>query len=292
MSKKYLGIICLLYSGIFGYVVFFDKLKNFLAPQMQIYIKLSIIPMLIIGIVMLFNNKVNYKFKASDLVLILPLVLLILSGDGRLTASFASNRTMNFNTENRTKAEVKEKSKEESKKETVAVTKPAVIKEEKQEEIKPIVVEEQKPTYDFTNPYFNVIDETYSDLANYLTFASKADKYQGKTIKVKGFVLKEMALLTSEYFALGKYNISCCAADAEFTGFIVKYDRNKVKENGWYEIEGILEKGVDSEGYNIMYINVVNIKEVDAKSEEQYVYPCYAYDEGLCAATAKYNLEY
>jgi hypothetical protein len=39
MSKRYLGIICLLYSGLFGYVIFFDKLKNFLAPQMQIYIK-------------------------------------------------------------------------------------------------------------------------------------------------------------------------------------------------------------------------------------------------------------
>ena len=111
--KRYLGIICLLYSGIFGYVVFFDKLKMFLAPQMQIYIKLSIIPMLLIGLVMLFNNKVHYKFKISDLVLILPLILLIFAGDGRLTTSFASNRTTNLNTENRTKSEEKVEDKKE-----------------------------------------------------------------------------------------------------------------------------------------------------------------------------------
>ena len=98
--KRYLGIICLLYSGIFGYVVLFDKLKLFLAPGMQLYIKLSIIPLLLIGLVMIFNSKVHYKFKVSDLILILPLILLIFAGDGRLTASFASNRSMNLKNTN------------------------------------------------------------------------------------------------------------------------------------------------------------------------------------------------
>ena len=68
MSKRYLGIICILYSLIFAYEVIFDKLKLFLAPQMHIYIKISIIPLLLVGLVMLINNKIDYKFKISDLI--------------------------------------------------------------------------------------------------------------------------------------------------------------------------------------------------------------------------------
>lgn len=275
--KRYLGIICLLYSGIFGYVVFFDKLKMFLAPQMQIYIKLSIVPMLLIGLVMIFNNKVHYKFKISDLVLILPLILLIFAGDGRLTASFASNRTTNLNTENRAKSESKEKDKTEE------------PKQEKKEEPK---VEEPNESYDFSNPNFDIVDTSYSELSNYITFAPKADKFKGQTIRVRGFALKKASYLPDGYFTIGKYAISCCAADAGFTGFIAKYNNNKITENKWYEVEGVLEKGKDAEGYDIMYIKVINIKEISSKGEEQYVYPCYAYDDGACEALSKYNLEY
>ena len=94
------------------------------------------------------------------------------------------------------------------------------------------------------------------------------------------------------YFAIGKYAISCCAADAGFTGFIAKYDNSKITADKWYEVEGILEKGKDKEGYDIMYIKVINSKEISSKGEEQYVYPCYAYDDGSCEAMSKYNLEY
>lgn len=283
--KRYLGIICLLYSGIFGYVVFFDKLKMFLAPQMQIYIKLSIVPMLLIGLVMLFNNKVHYKFKISDLVLILPLILLIFAGDGRLTSSFASNRTTNLNTENRTKSEEKV---EDKKEEIIGLPK----NEENKEEVKEEPKEETTESYDFSNVDFDIVDANYSELSNYITFAPKADKFKGQTIRVRGFALKKASYLPDGYFAIGKYAISCCAADAGFTGFIAKYDNSKITADNWYEVEGILEKGKDKEGYDLMYIKVINIKEISSKGEEQYVYPCYAYDDGSCEAMSKYNLEY
>ena len=286
MSKRYLGLICLLYSGIFGYVVIFDKLKLFLAPQMQIYIKLSLIPLLIIGLVMLFNNKVHYKFKISDLVLILPLILLIFAGDGRLTSSFASNRTTNLNTENRTKSVEKVEDKKDE--EIIELPK----SEEQIEEVKEEPKEEITETYDFSNVDFEIIDANYSELSNYITFAPKADKFKGQTIRVRGIALKKASYIPDGYFAIGKYAISCCAADAGFTGFIAKYDNSKITEDKWYEVEGILEKGKDKDGYDIMYINVINIKEISSKGEEQYVYPCYAYDDGSCEAMSKYDLEY
>ena len=269
MMKRFLGVICLLYSGIIIYVALFDKLKFFLAPQMQIYIKLSVIPLIIIGLVMLFNRNVNYKFKISDLILLLPLILLIFSGDGRLTSSFANNRTTPLNL-NRNKSEDKTVEKKEIEQQN----------------------SENKKSYDFSKPYFNVIDESYKELSEYLPFNPKAEKYKGKTIRLRGFIINKLEFLQDEYFAIGKYAISCCAADAGFTGFIAKYDKNKIEDGKWYEVEGILKKGKDKEGFDIMYIEVINIKEINSKDEEQYVYPCYSYKDGSCKEMSKYNLEY
>ena len=231
---------------------------------MQIYIKLSIVPMLFIGIIVLLDNKFNYKFKISDLVLLLPIVLLILAGDGRLTANFASNRTMNFNKKERSRTEE--------------------VKQEKKDK--------SKEKYDFSKPYFEIVDTNYSELSDYITFAPKADKFEGKTIRVRGFSIKYASYLADGYFALGKYSITCCAADAGFTGFIVKYDIDKVLSNKWYEVEGVLEKGQDADEYDSMYINAINVKEINSKDEEQYIYPCYSYGDDACKVIEEYNLEY
>ena len=43
---------------------------------------------------------------------------------------------------------------------------------------------------------------------------------------------------------------------------------------------------------NLNIENKEKMKKKQAKKEEQYVYPCYAYDDGLCKSVKKYNLEY
>jgi len=266
MTKRFLGFISLLYSGIILYLLISNSLKNFLAPSMQLYVKITIIPLIIIGFVMLFNNKVNYKFKISDLVLLIPLIMLIIAGDGKLTSTFASSRATNYTTEERIKSE------------------------EAVQDYREVV--EETYDYDFSNPYFDIVDANYNELSNYLTFSPKASVYEGKTIKVRGFVLKNISYVPNGYYSIGKLSISCCAADAIFTGFVVKDNNSKVVSDKWYEIEGILEKGKDKDGYDIMYIKVINLKEIDESLSEQYVYPCYAYDDGVCEAIAKYDLEY
>lgn len=269
MRNKYLSIICFLYSFIIGYVWFTNGLKNFLAPQMQIYIKIAFFVLIIIGLIILFiKSRSNIRF--TDLFLLLPLIVLLLSGDGKISASLADNRSANYNTENRVKIDQEE-----------------LEKKKKEMESREI----ERLSYDFSKPYFDVTDKTYDDLVNYMLY-EKAIKYEGKTIRVKGFAVKYAKYLRDGYFALGKYVISCCAADATFGGFIVKLDDYTVIHNKWYEIEGILEPAIDADGYQIMTIKIINLKEIDGKKEEQYVYPCYAYDDGVCSETKKYNLEY
>ena len=257
--KKFLGIICLLYSGIIGYIWFNNKLKFFLAPNMQVYIKISLFMFLIMGIIILFN-KSHYKFKISDLVLILPLIMLFTCGDCVLTTGLAKNK---------------------------------VSKTITHKKVKKKVIEEKidSTEYDFNDVYFDIKDNIYADVSGYLSSSEKAVKFKDKTIRVRGFALKYESFLPSGYFALGKYVITCCAADSSFSGFIFKYDSYKIKDNHWYEIEGILKEGTDKEGYSMMYIDVKSIKEIDSSSEEQYVYPCYSYDE-TCSQLKKYDLSF
>ena len=90
---------------------------------------------------------------------------------------------------------------------------------------------------------------------------------------------------------LGKYVITCCAADSSFIGYAVKQGDFKVQNGGWYEIEGVLEKTNLGEDFSVLAIRVINIKTIDQNSEEQYVYQCFAYDkDGSCKKLQEYDM--
>ena len=259
--KRFLGIISLIYSLIISYVWFFDKLKMFLAPNMQIYIKLSLPVLFIMSLVLLLNKHIHYKFKISDTILLLPLIMLILCNDGRLDSSFASKRI--------------------NKKQTTKETK----------NVEDIVEDEiDNEEYDLSHIDYDIVDEVYENLSSSITYTLNHDFYVGKTIRVKGLSLKEADFIPKNFHMIGKYAITCCAADAGFTGFIFNYDGN-IKDNTWYEIEGVLKKGKDNDGYDIIYIKVINLKEIDSKSEGQYIYPCYNYGDGSCSKLDNYEVK-
>ena len=279
--KRFVGIICILYSLIIYYVWYFDKLKNYLSPQMQIYIKIISIPLLLMGIILLVCKNIEYKFKFSDFILLLPLVMLFIANDGKLSMNLANNRLGNFGSSKVNELKIDEELSDEEIG-TIDITNRD--KENKEEDNNLVYIEK--------NIDFEIIDENYEYLANYLTFSEKALKFKGKSIKVKGFSITNGDFLPSGFFALGKYIISCCAADATFSGFYIRYDLSKIKSNTWYEIEGILNSATDPDGHSILYINVTNINEITANDEEQYAYPCYVYDNGMCSAVKKYDIDY
>ena len=255
--KKYLSIVSLIYSSIIIYIFISDKLSNYLAPSMYLNLIIAIILLVIITIISLLS-KSHYTFNYKDLILLLPLLTILLSQDGVLSTTFASSRINNY----------------------------SPSREITEESTNKIDIDQ----IDISKIDFDISDAAYAEVANYLTFHPNAKDYENKTIKVNGFSILNNNLVPNGYFALGKYLISCCAADSEFVGFIIKYDTTNIKDNAWYEVEGILRKGKDNEGYDIMYIEVVNLKEID--TQKQYVYPCYSYDDGLCSEISKYNLKY
>ena len=268
MKNKFLGLICLLYSIIIIYVWFFGYLDNYLAPNIQIYLKISLIPMIIMGIFFIFMNF-PYKFKLSDILLLLPLIMIICAGDGNLSTALASNKMMKINRQgNKSLNEV-------------------VNKNINNNDIK--VIENEKK--DEEEIFFDVQDSVYSYLADYITYMSGSKKFIGKTIRVRGFVVDYSEYLADGYSAIGKYSITCCAADAEFAGFVIKYDFSKLKVNSWYEVEGVLELAKDAEGYDIVVINPKSVVQIFS-NEKQYVYSCNNYGDGSCSDLLKYDFEY
>ena len=270
--KKFLGIVCFIYSSLILYIWIKGDLNNYIAPNMQMYIKGSLIPLIIIGIV-LVTNKINYKFKPSDLILLLPILLVFFSGDGNLSIGVAKVKAT---AKNRTKTEIVDNTQIEDTK----------IEDTKTEDI---VESSNTKIEEF---YFDITESNYSYLADYITYIPGAKKYVGKTIKAKGFAVDYSEYLTDDYFTFGRYMITCCAADAEYTGFMVKYPKNKIEYGKWYEVEGYLEQGKDSEGYDVMTINPISVKEVKQGDANNYVYSCETYGKKACDEMLKYDLEY
>ena len=276
MRNKFLGIICLVYSSIIGYVWIFDKLKNYLALQMQAYIKISLFPLMIIGIALIISKNKS-KFKISDIVLLIPLIFLFISGDGRLDVNFASNRLSDYN----------------GKESSISKTK-SVIKENNDKDTDfndNLDYKNNNINIDMSNIKYDIVDEAYNELAIYFAFDSKALKHEGETIKIRGFAVNNESYIPDGYFMLGKYVITCCAADSSFIGYAVKMGDFKIKNGAWYEIEGVLEKTDSGDDFSMMAVKVINIKSIDKNSEEQYVYQCFAYDkDGTCKKLQEYDM--
>lgn len=268
--KKFLAFVCFLYASLIIFIWLKGDLNNYIAPNMQIYIKTSVFFLIIIGIV-LFVNKINYRFKVSDLILLLPFILIMFASDGVLSVDIAKVKATS---KSRNKTEINEIKKDENKQNDNII------------ENTPIT---QNKIEDF---YFDIEESTYSYLADYLTYMTGARKYVGKTIKAKGFAVDYNEYLTDDYFAFGRYMITCCAADAEFTGFMVKYPSEKIEYGKWYEVEGYLELGKDNEGYDVMTINPTSVKEVSQGDSNNNVYSCDSYGKGECEKLQKYDLEY
>ena len=268
MKNKYLGIICILYSSIIFYVYFSNLLKKYLAPQMQIYLIIAAIPLLIMGIIMILS-KTHNKIRLSDFILLLPLLLIIVAGDANLSMSLATNRMGNLKNNYESQKSISQEQVDQILEERIKTKE-----------------EDSKSKYDF-----EIIDSNFSELAGYLTFAPESQNNKNKTIHLKGFTVNKKDYIPKGYFSIGRFTITCCAADASFVGFIVKQDNYKIKNNTWYELTGILTPDKDPDNVDIMTIKIISLEEIDPKQEEQYVYPCYAYDDGYCKSVTKYTLE-
>ncbi|WP_134215883.1 TIGR03943 family putative permease subunit [Pelotomaculum propionicicum] len=95
--------------------------------------------------------------------------------------------------------------------------------------------------------------------------------YAGKEISMLGFVYKETGMQPGQ-FALGRYVITCCSADASFAGFLCEYDNTgDFKEGDWLTIRGTIKVG-QYNGSSIPVILVGAFNKTDQEPANPYIY--------------------
>ena len=124
--------------------------------------------------------------------------------------------------------------------------------------------------FDLDAPVIDILPEDYGIW--YVDALDHPDKYEGKTVKFKGRVLKPTGM-NSKCFVPGRIAMTCCADDTTFIGYICKSPyASKLKSDDWVEVTGTIavEKQAAYHGYGpVIHAQSVEICE---PLEDEMVY--------------------
>lgn len=117
-----------------------------------------------------------------------------------------------------------------------------------------------------------VIEMENDIFASYYEFISSDPKaFQGRKIKVSGFVYKEEGFGTSQ-LVISRFMITHCVADASIIGLLTEFEHaNEYKQDTWLEIEGTLDVTTYN-GVDLPLIKATKWKVIDEPAEP-YIYP-------------------
>lgn len=152
-----------------------------------------------------------------------------------------------------------------------------------------INLDELFPSDMFTEVYAKYAKSVYHqetikvDEHSYTEILTAVDLYlaafQGKQIEITGFVYRTDQM-EDHQFAVGRFAMTCCSADASPYGVFSEYSRAKqLKDDEWVTVRGTIGKTQFNE-MEIMKINVTSIRKAAAPSEP-YVYPNFDFGSGL-----------
>ncbi|AWK51507.1 GTPase [Clostridium beijerinckii] len=106
----------------------------------------------------------------------------------------------------------------------------------------------------------------------YLDVTESPEKYEGKSIKMKG-IANTNPKYPKNIFAFGRNAMTCCEDDISFLGLLCQ-SKEPIKIDGkvWIEIEGVIHnKFIEQEQREIPFIAVKKYKSID-KIEDELVY--------------------
>lgn len=127
------------------------------------------------------------------------------------------------------------------------------------------LAEEDFIKIDDTN-FYKVLDSLYIN----------PEHYTGKTLNIKGFITKFDGL-SENHFVISRLIMMCCAADSSVCGLVCDasiFDYT-FEEDGWYEIEGVIETQnitINSRSSDNPVIRIVHYNKIEPLTDP-YVYP-------------------
>ncbi|EHS57811.1 TIGR03943 family putative permease subunit [Paenibacillus sp. Aloe-11] len=121
----------------------------------------------------------------------------------------------------------------------------------------------------YQQPIIQIKPEIFSETIGAIELYKHA--FEGKKVQVTGFVYKDSSLLDKGLFAVGRFLVMCCTADAMPFGVIVQSHKTpSFDKDTWVTIEGTLHTTYKNHA-PILEIRSGNITEVE-QPESPYVY--------------------
>ena len=122
------------------------------------------------------------------------------------------------------------------------------------------VADEDLP-YDVNAPIIEIKDDQFGTF--YLDALDHADRYDGKTIYVKGRAFR-MDGLPKNCMLFGRHAMTCCANDIGGIGYLCKVKGTLPKENAWIMLTAKVEAGYSAphgrDGINLIATNITPAK--------------------------------
>ncbi|MDP5273388.1 TIGR03943 family putative permease subunit [Chengkuizengella axinellae] len=127
----------------------------------------------------------------------------------------------------------------------------------------------------YTHDIIRVQEDIY--LETLTTLDLFLDAFIGKQIEISGFIFRADGMKENE-FAVGRFAVQCCSADASPYGVFLEYeDAKSWVDDEWVTIMGTIDRTTFND-FDIIKVNIKEIKRIEAPAEP-YVYT--NYDFGL-----------
>ncbi|MBW7474382.1 TIGR03943 family protein [Paenibacillus oenotherae] len=291
-------------TGFAMYIVYLvrsDSLTLYIAPRMVIYVKISAIGLYATAIYQLYaalqawagrktaacecNHEPSSSITKNTLIygmFILPLALGFILPDASLGSSAAAKKGVNFAgaelLATGPKPAAAPSAVDEGKQE--AAPSPGGPKTEAE-------LDAMFPSDEYTESHAKYGKQLYKQdiisvpekqfIETLTTLDLFRQNYIGKTVEISGFVHRQEGM-GKDQFAISRFAMNCCSADALPYGLMVSYPRAAAYNNdAWLKIRGELTEDM-FDGNRIIVLKAKQLQAIEAP-ESPYVYP--DYDFGL-----------
>jgi putative membrane protein len=273
-NKIIKSMVLLMYIIIIFYTVSSGFIIKFIHPRTIPYTIICGIILVIFLLLDIFNkgkskdkleNKnQKQKFLKSDIIYIIPLILVFFLNNGVLSNNQINNKNTNIS------KTVKKENTEENTEENIQEN----IQENKtQTDVKDVlkITSQDKKIKENEESKTEIIKITDSNFMDTLIdIFDNINDYIEKEIDIDGLVFRDSQMKNDE-FAIGRPVITCCAADAQLSGYLCKNPTDTIlKDNEWINIKATI-KSSKYQGESIPYLIIKEVKSI-SKPKNEYVY--------------------
>lgn len=223
--------ICLGLATLLIHLIVTGELTLFVNPRFTWLMIVSVLILLVLGLVQLWNLKAHEMHQIGAwgyLLLFVPIALYLLVPPQALDASIAAKKGVylsakSVNQEQQTNAAAQSAKPDAEPAEALSVP------EDPYQKFVPLLKRQS---------IIELSQEHYADYFN--AIHNDPHAFKGKQISVKGFIYRDKTL-GKDQFVVGRFSVTCCTADAIVIGFIAEGKQAaSFKANDWVEVTGAL----------------------------------------------------